>query len=247
VAERGDKWYAPDDAGVFRFELLTDKVEYPTTHAAGGFGWIEDTHGISALVSQSVRNNMQLVVGCGDAEGKAKAAFYLAEKRINVFFPGDRYQDMLLGYQSKGVLMGTAPLKSENGAAVIGDQPVRFSLQETFVVEDTKAIFPMQYYDSAARYFRRLKTFVPVNIDYVEVDAPDQIERILDRARKMKAAAVAVRVATDKEDAGLRKWLAESPHNRAILFHSGLYPFAQPLFADFTGQVTFGDLHPHFE
>ena len=51
----------------------------------------------------------------------------------------------------------------------------------------------MQYYDSAARYFRRLTTLVPVKVDYVEVDAPDQIERILDRARKTKAAAVAVR------------------------------------------------------
>jgi len=51
---------------------------------------------------------------------------------------------------------------------------------------------------------------------------------------------VAVRVATQDEDTRLREWLLKSPDHRAILFHSGLYPFAQKLFEDFPTQVTFG-------
>lgn len=241
------KWFAPDDTGVFRFELLDDKMEYPTSHATAGFGWIEDTHGISALVSQALEQRMQLVVGCGDAEGKAQAAFYLAQKGVNVWFPGDRYQDLLLGYQGAGILLGTAPVKMVDGKVVVGHQPVRFSLSEPIVVEDTKQIFPLQYYDAGARYFRRLSATVRLNLDYVNVDAADQIERVLARARRIRSSAVAVRVATKAEDAALHSWLAESPQHRAILFHSGLYPYAQPLFESYPSQVTFGDLHPRFE
>ena len=190
---------------------------------------------------------MQLVVGCGDAEGKAQAAFYLAQKGVNVWFPGDRYQDLLLGYEGAGIVLGTAPVKMVDGKAVVGHQPVRFLLSEPIVVEDTKQIFPIQYYDSAARYFRRLSAMVPLKLDYVNVEAADQIERILARARRIRSSAVAVRVATKAEDAALRSWLAESLHNRAILFHSGLYPYAQPLFERYPSQVTFGDLHPRFD
>jgi hypothetical protein len=247
AVNRDGKWFAPDDTGLFRFELLDDKMEYPTSHASGGFGWIEDTHGISALVSQALERRMELVVGCGDAEGKAQAAFYLAQKGVNVWFPGDRYQDLLLGYEGKGVLMGTAPVKKVEGTAVVGHQPVRFLLTEPIVVEDTKQIFPVQYYDAAARYFRRLSGMVPLKLDYVNVDAADQIGRVIARAHHLRSSAIAVRVATKAEDAALRTWLTESPRNRAILFHSGLYAYAQPLFESYPSQVTFGDLHPRFQ
>lgn len=247
VAARKGKWFAPDEMGIFRFELLADKMQYPTSHASGGFGWIEDTHGISAIVSQALERRMQLVVGCGDAEGKAQAAFYLVQKGVNVWFPGDRYQDLLLGYEGTGVVLGTAPVKKVGGKAVLGHQPVRFLFSEPIVVEDTKQIFPIQYYDSAARYFRRLSSVVPLRLEYVNVNAADQIERVIARARQLRSSAIAVRVATKAEDAALRRWLAKSPSNRAILFHSGLYPYAQPLFDSYPNQVTFGDLHPRFE
>lgn len=247
VARRGNKWFAPDETGVFRFELLDDKMQYPTSHAAGGFGWIEDTHGISAIVSQALESQIELVVGCGDSEGKAKAAYYLSQKGVHVLMPGDRFLDLLIGYPGKGVVLGTAPVKKVDGVAVIGHQPVRFSLQEPIVVEDTKQIFPIQYYDSAARYFRRLSSFVPLKLEYVNVDAENQMDRVLQRALETKSSAIAVKIATKEEDGALRTWLAKSPKNRAILFHSGLYPFAQPLFDDFPEQVTFGDLHPRFE
>ena len=247
LARQGEKWFAPDETGVFRFEILPDKMQYPTTHAAGSFGWIEDTHGISALVSQALERRVDLVVGCGDSEGKMKAAFYLARKGISVVFPGDRYQDQLLGYQASGVLLGTAPVKKLDGRAVLGHQPVRFSLREPIVVEDTKQLFPIQYYDAPARYFRRLSQTVPLNADYVDVDAADQIQKVLQRADQLGSSAVAVRVATPSEYEALREWLDRSRSNRAILFHSGLYPYAQPLFGQYPQQVTFGDLHPKFE
>lgn len=247
IASWEQKWYAPDEAGIFRFEIVKDKTEYPTTHASGTFGWIEDTHGISALVPQALERDMQLVVGCGDAEGKAKASFYLAQRGVNVVIPGDRYQDLLVGYQAKGTLIGTAPVKKVNGKAVIGHQPVSFSLQEPIVVEDSKQDFPIQYYDSGARYFRRLGHFVPLNLNYILVEDVNQIERVLSRAEEVKSTAVAVRVFTNFEYETLHAWLEGSPERRAILFHSGLYPYAQTLFEDFPQQVTFGDLHPEFE
>jgi hypothetical protein len=52
---------------------------------------------------------------------------------------------------------------------------------------------------------------------------------------------------TQADNNKLAAWLKRSPARRAVLFHSGLYPFAQPLFQEFPQQVTFGDLHPRFE
>ena len=247
IAKNGDKWYAPDETGVFRFEVLADKVEYPTTHVAGRFGIIEDTHGVSALVSQALHRGMQVVVACGDSDGKAKAAYYLAQRGVNVIMPGDRYIDELVGYQGKGTIMGTAPVRKEGDQAIVGGQPVKFALAETIVVENTKKNFPLQYYDAAARYFQRLTKWVPLKLDYVMVDDQGQISRVLARADQINATAVAVRVLSQPEQSQLAKWLEKSPQRRAILFHSGLYPYAQPLFEKFPQQVTFGDLHPRFE
>jgi hypothetical protein len=237
------QWYAPDEKGVFRFKVLIDKVQYPTTHTFGDVGWITDTHGISAVVSEALEYKSQLVIGCGDYEGKVKAAYYLSQHGVNAVFPGDRFEDMLIGYKGKGVLMGTAPVKRVDGVAVLGHQPVKFSLSELIVAEDTAGRYPIQYYDGAARYFRQLSKFVPLNVVYMKVDDENQLGKVLDRA----ASAVAVRIRTEKEDGLLRWWLLQSPKNRAILFHSGLYPYAQGLFRDFPSQVTFGDLHPRFE
>lgn len=247
IAKVNGQWFAPDDEGKFRFNVLTDKVQYPTTHERGDLAWIEDTHGVSALVGQAVERHVQMVVACGDSEGKAEAADYLSHKGIHVVFPGDRYQDLLLGYTGKGVLIGTAPVRQQGGKSVIGDQPVRFSLKETIVVEDTDRPFPMQYYDAAARYFRKLSASVPVKTVYVMVEGPNDIAKVLNQAQALKSNAVAVRITTLDEAIALRAWLEKSSQNRAILFHSGLYPYAQPLFRDFSRQVTFGDLRPRFE
>ncbi|MEO6119708.1 MAG: hypothetical protein ABIP12_03385, partial [Terriglobales bacterium] len=247
IARIKGQWFAPDEHGRFRFAVLGDKVQYPTSHERGDIGWIEDTHGISALAGHAIQRRMQLVVGCGDSEGKAEAADHLSHQGIHVAFPGDRYQDVLLGYTGSGVLIGGAPVKEVAGKTVIGAQPIRFDLRETIVVEDSDRPFPMQYYNSGARYFRRLNGFVPLKLVYVNVDAPDQVHRILTQAKRLNASSVAVRIATLNEAIALRTWLGSSPRNRAILFHSALYRYAQPLFRDFPQQVTFGDLRPRFE
>jgi hypothetical protein len=228
VAEKEGSWSAPDETGTFRFQVLGDKLQYPTSHATDSVGWIVDTHGLSVLVPQALEQHVALVVGCGDAEGKAKAAFHLAQHGVNVVMPGDRFQDLLLGYKAKGILLGTAPVKTVNAKTVIGGQPIRFSLTEPIVVQDTKQIAPVQYYDSPARYFRRLRQFVRLRLDFVDVDDVDQIQRLLDRAAQLRSSVVAVRVVTAKEYNALRHWLEQSPKNRAIVFHSALYPFAHP-------------------
>jgi hypothetical protein len=138
-------------------------------------------------------------------------------------------------------------VKKVDGKPVIGHQPVSFSIAEPIVVEDTNNPFPVQYYDAGARYFRRLNLSVPVHPDYVLVADVNQIDRILDRAKQTNATAVAVRIFTNYEYDALRSWLSGSAERRAILFHSGLYPYAQQLFEEFPKQVTFGDLHPRFE
>jgi len=247
VAKRGNVWYAPDDTGAFRFEVLDDKVEYPTSHVAGRFGVLEDTHGISALVSQAVNRGVQVVVGCGDSDGKAKAAYYLAQRGVNVIMPGDRFLGELVGYQGKGVLLGTAPVRQEGNKAVVGGQPVRFALGETIVVQDTKLRYRVQYYDAGARYFRALAKWAPLKLEFVEVSEQNQLDRVLARAGALGATAVGVRVMTQKEHDLLAAWLKQAPERRAVLFHSGLYPFAQPLFQEFPRQVTFGDPRPRFE
>ncbi len=247
LARRGERWYAPDNAGEFRFEVLDDKLQYPTSHARPESAWILDTHGLSVLVPQAIERRAQVVVACGDSEGKMHAAWHLAQQGVHAVFPGDRYQDLLLGYRAPGVLIGTAPVRVEGDRVVVGRQPVRISLAETIVVQDTRTVFPVQYYDAAARYFRRFRQTVPLRLEFVDVDAADQIGRVLARAEQLRASVVAVRVVTKAEFEELSRWLRRSARHRAVLFHSGLYPYAQPLFEAFPEQVTFGDLRPRFE
>jgi hypothetical protein len=247
VAKRGDQWYGSDETGTFRFPILPDKIMYPTTHVDGDLGIVEDTHGISLLVPGALEHKAQVAIGCGDSEGKMQAALYLANRGVNVIFPGDRYQDELLGYSTPGVLLGGAPVRAEGGKAVVGDQPIKFRVSEPIVAEDTIAPFPLQYYDAPARYFRGLAKAVPLHVTYVRVETADQISRILDEADHQKSTAVGVRIVTEYEYLRLKGWLMQSPTRRAVLFHSGLYPYAQKLFSEFRQQVTFGDLKPQFE
>jgi hypothetical protein len=145
------------------------------------------------------------------------------------------------------VLLGGAPVRGEGGKAIVGDQPIKFSVSEPIVAQDTIAPFPLQYYDAPARYFRALSKAVPLKVTYVRVETSDQISRILDAADQQKSTAIGVRVTTEYEYMRLKGWLMAAPQHRAILFHSGLYPYAQKLFSEFRQQVTFGDLKPKFE
>ena len=246
VAKKGEHWYGPDETGVFRYQILDDKIEYPTTKRRGDYALITDTHGISALVEQSVAAKADLVIGCGDNPGKMQAAFHLAEKGINVYFPCDRQVSMLLGYDAPGVLLGSAPVHVENGTVVIGDHPVRFKIGEKIVVTDIKVDSVARYYDSGARYFRALSQSVPLQIFPVYVGVKED-GKAVDEARRVGADVLGIRVRYQEDYVPVHAWLAESPTHRVVLFHSAPYEPGNRLFAEFPGQVTFGDPHPRFE
>ncbi len=246
VARKGNKWFGPDETGVFRYEILDDKIEYPTTKRRGDYALITDTHGISALVEQSAAGNVDLVLGCGDNPGKMQAAFHLAESGINVYFPCDRQVAMLLGYDAPGVLLGTAPVHVEKGDVVIGDQPVKFKIGEKIVVTDIKADSVARYYDSGARYFRTLSQSVPLQIFPVYVGVKEDAKAVAE-AKRVGADVLGIRVRYQEDYVPVRAWLAESPNHRVVLFHSAPYEPGNRLFSEFPAQVTFGDPHPRFE
>jgi len=246
AARRGDAWYAADENGVFRFEVLPDKIEYPTTRGTADLALLVDTHGLSSLVEGSVERDVALAVGCGDYTAKAEAAYRLARRGIDGYFPCDRFVGDLIGYVGPGVLIGSAPVRAENGQAVIGDHPVAFRIDETIVVEDTDLTGRYRYYDAAARYFRRLNASVPLRLSIVAVDGPGESGRVIARAGELGATAIALRVETEADYVPVRDWLAASPAHRAVLFHTAPYPAGYRLFGEFPAQTTFGDPRPVF-
>ena len=246
LAERGGKWYAPDENGVFRFHVLDDKVQYPTVKYHGGIALMTDTHGISSMVEQAVRRKVDLAIGCGDNPGKAHASYYLAGKGIDVYFPCDREIGMLLGHDQPGRILGTAPIRKTADGAEIGNQPVRFSVAETIVVEDIAEDGAHRYYDSPMRYFKALSAITPLKIHPVTISAIKETGKATAEAVKVGAKAIGVRVAYDEDYDAVKKWLAASKDHRAVLFHSAPYAPGYRLFAEFPQQVTFGDPRPRF-
>jgi hypothetical protein len=246
AVRHGGRWLAADGAGVFRFAVLDDKIQYPTTLVYGDVALLVDTHGISSLVEPARRAGASLVVGCGDTEDKMKAAFELARDGVDVWFPCDRFVGNVLGYDAPGVLLGSAPVRREGIRAVIGDRPIRFEVDEQFVAEDFLGTGPLRYYDAAARYFRALSERLPLKVDYVAVDGAGQSERVVRRAEALSASAIGVRVQTGEDAAPVRAWLAASSRHRAVLLHTVPYPDGYALFDAFPTQTTFADPRPVF-
>lgn len=246
LATKGGKWYAPDEKGVFRFEVLEDKVLYATTKRRGDLALMTDTHGVSSLVDQSVAAGAGLVIGCGDNPGKAQAAYHLAARGIDVYMPCDRSISLLLGHDAPGVILGTAPVHEVNGETVIGGQPVRFRVGETIVVTDVERDSVARYYDAPARYFRALAAVIPLDVRAVMVSEPKQTAKAVNEAKRAGATAIGVRVRHEEDYQAVRAWLSASESNRAVLFHSAPYPPGNRLFGEFPKQVTFGDPRPRF-
>jgi hypothetical protein len=246
AARKGEAWFAPDENGVFRFEVLRDKVRYPTTRASGGLVLLMDTHGVSSLVQSSMREGADLVVGCGDSTGKAQAAYHLASLGVDVYFPCDRFVDELLGYDAEGILLGSAPVRGEGGEAIIGDRPLLFRVDEIIVVGDASLANHYRYYDAPARYFRKLAEALPLRIEWVEIFQPGDSSRIVQRALETGASAIAIRVGQPEDYPPVRDWLAASPERRAVLFHTAPYAAGYRLFQEFPEQTTFGDPRPRF-
>ncbi|HEX6850194.1 MAG TPA: hypothetical protein VF139_02220 [Candidatus Polarisedimenticolaceae bacterium] len=247
AAFRDGRWLAPDADGVFRFEVLEDKVQYPTTRVHGGLALLVDTHGVSALVEAAARREASLVVACGDHPEKMKAALALARSGRDVWFPCDRFVGDVLGYEAPGTLLGSAPVRREGDHAVIGDRPVRFEVAETVVVEDAAPRGDLRYYDAPARYFRALAAKLPIPLQFVEVDGPGQAAKVVDRALALGADVIAIRVETAEDAAPVRAWLSGSPRRRAVLFHTAPYAPGYALFGEFPKQTTSGDPRPEFD
>ncbi|MEW5806112.1 MAG: hypothetical protein AB1756_01990 [Acidobacteriota bacterium] len=246
LAYKDGKWFAPDEKGVFRFQILDDKVQYPTTKQYKNVALMIDTHGTSAVVEQAIREKVDLVIACGDNPPKAQAAYYLASRGVNVYSPCDREIGMLLGHDAQGVILGTAPIRETEDGAVIGGQPIKFSVKEKFVVQDIKEDSIARYYDAPARYFQALGSYVPLNLHTVKISGLSETDRVIEEADRIGAKAVGIRVYSEEDYASVKRWLQSSKENRAVLFHSAPYKPGYQLFFEFPDQVTFGDPRPRF-
>jgi hypothetical protein len=244
----GDRWFTPDVDGTFRFEITADKVYgYPTNLFLDEANvWINDTHGISALAWDAT--DADLVIGCGDHVGKADAAYDLATRGVNVYMPTDRYLYTLMGTQTDGTVLGSAPIRDTDRGAVLGGQPVTFRVDEPIVVSNTTRRYPLQYYDTPFRYFQALASYANVEFELTAVDIPEYGKAgvVVDRARELGAKLIGIRVATLEEHDAVAAWLVEDRARRAILFHSAVYPDGYRLFAEFPAQTSFGDIRPEF-
>lgn len=249
VVRFNDTWYAPDENGIFRFEVPRDKMRYPTNRfLRDDVAVVVDTHGINMIVEQAVRNKATFVVGCGDSPGKAKAAKYLSDKGIAVVSFPDKYFSLLLGENLS--VFGSPPIKDNGYNVIIGGRPIEFALNETFVVTDVPANstkFGFSYYDTPARYFRFLKQYYPLDVRFVYVDDFDSVFNVIREADAVNATALGVRVYSRDDYDAVKDWLLRDKAHRAILFHSMPYPYGYKLIKEFPLQTTFGDVNPIFE
>lgn len=242
-------WYAPDEKGIFRFPVSEDKVyNYPSNIIVDpATVIINDTHGINTIAWDSV--NADLVIGCGDHEGKVEAAYYLASKGVNVYMPTDRFLSLLIGTKTAGTIIGSAPIKKTEEGVIIGDQPVVIELTEPIVVSYSSRGYPLQYYDTPYRYFRALEEYLGTELHIlpVEVGAIGGAVEVVKKARQISAKLIGIRVQSRDEHDTVYKWLEEDKTRRAVLFHSAVYPEGYRLFFEFPEQVTFGDIYVYPE
>ncbi len=249
VKKLDNRWYAPDSEGNYRFEVSEDKVlHFPTSIVIDeNTAIINETHGISAIAWNST--DADLVIGCGDSLGKMDAAYYLAEKGVNVYVPTDRYIGTLLGIKTEGMIIGTAPVKKSEDGAIIGDQPITFDIDETIVVSNSDGGYPLQYYDTPNRYFKELERYIGKTLNIIPVDVLQygKGDNVIEKAIELDATLIGMRVKSKQEHDAVYTWLKEDKDRRAILFHTAVYPDGYKLFYEFPEQTSFGDIYPEFE
>lgn len=245
----GDDWYGPDAEGIYRFPFSVDKVEnFPSTILIDDrTAIVNDTHGISAIAWDST--DADLAIGCGDHPGKIEAAYYLAERGVNVYVPTDRFLSMLIGTHTKALVIGSAPVKEGAEGAVLGDQPISIDVNEPIVVSNAKAHYPLQYYDTPYRYFQALQDYIrrPLKITAVEVKEYGHATNVVDVARANGVRVLGIRVKTKEEHDAVAAWLRGDKRRRAVLFHTVVYPDGYKLFFEFPQQTTFGDVYLRLE
>jgi len=233
------KWYAPNENGVFMFDIPIDKLLYPTTRfLRDDIAVIIDTHGINMLVEQAIRKNATIVVGCCDNVGKIKAVKYLSERRIKAICFTDKYLPLILG--SKANALGSPPIKGN----IIGNQSIEINLNETVIVQNVSSDkFSISYYTTPAIYFTRLNLS---NAVYVNITDFNQMKIIIEKAEKLEANVIAVRIFNSDDYSKVKTWLEKDKRHRAVLFHSVSYPYGYKLIKEYPNQTTFDDINPVF-
>ena len=239
VIKINNSWYAPDENGVFRFEVLPDKIAYPTTRfLKPGIAIIIDTHGISSLVEQSIRYNATAVVGCCDSKGKIQAAKYLAEKDIKVICFTDRFLPDAMFQKN---ILGSPPIRQN----ILGNQPITIKKTDKIIAANaTSDIYALQYYDTSARYFKNLEKSLNIDVEYITITNFNQTDKLIKAAKKQNANIIAARIFNKEDYLEVSRWLSESKQHKAILFHSTSYPYGYRLFKEFPAQTTFDDINP---
>ncbi len=163
--------------------------------------------------------------------------------------PTDRFLSQLIGTKTDGVIIGSAPVKKHEDGAIVGDQPISVDINEKMVVSNSKGRYPLQYYDTPYLYFKELEKYSGKEMSIIPVDIEEygKSGRVVDEARRIGAKLIGIRVAVKEEHDSVYKWLSEDQDNRAVLFHSAVYPEGYKLFFEFPAQTTFGDINVDFE
>ena len=244
VARSGDKWFAVDDQGIFRFEVPKDKLLYPTTRfLRKDLAIIIDNHGINMLVEQAIRKNATAVVGCCDNPSKIYAAEYLAKRNISVVCFTDKYLFQAIGHDLN--ILGSPPIRIFGGKAILGNQPIKISVKEKILaVNSSDSVFSLWYYQTPASYMSVLEDALPINVTYFTLNDFNQMDLAVMAARLTNASVIATRIFNSADYFAVKGWLEENSNNKAILFHSSAYPYGYKLFQEFPKQTTFDDPNP---
>lgn len=245
VARHEGKWYAPDEKGIFRFEVPLDKVSYPTTRFfSESIGMIVDTHGVNMLAEQAIRKNADAVLSDCDHEDKTKAAVYLSEKNISVICFPDRYAYYALGHGAK--LVSSPVWRFEGNRMIYGDAPLTLEKNQKIVVTnaDIGKAYAIWYYTTPWLYFTEINKTFPLEIIPAVVDSFNQTNKVYAIARKYDAEVVAARVFNSYDYEQAKRWLLQNESNKIVLFHSTMYPYGILLMQEFLDQVSFGDVNP---
>ena len=248
VKEIDGKWYAPDEKGVYMFEVPFENVLYPTTRLLRkDIAVIIDTRGIGMIVSRAIAKNATAVLGSCDSAGDVKAALYLGGKGIKVICSTDLSAPMLIG--SNITAAGSAPFRLEGDTAVIGDRRVAISRNEPVVAGDYAGKKEnMLGYGTPAKYFSELeKRGVKLNVYPVGIDGMNQTGKIIRKAKDKKANVIAVRVLSSDDYAIVKAWLEEKSGRQAVLFGSETSPYGYKLSREFKSQTSFDDPNPVIE
>jgi hypothetical protein len=241
------KWYAPNEHGIFMFEVPIDKVQYPTTRFFNeDLALIVDTHGINMLVRQAIQEEATVVVGCCDHPGKVAAALYLNERGIKVICNTDKYLPLALGQTD--LTLGSVPFYESGDSIQFGAQSIELDVHERIIVMNATEDYGLSYYQTPALYFSILqqRTTLPLELVYVTVSGYGQMSTLVNIARKEGSSVIAARVYDGSDYSALKGWLESSPNNRLILFHSEPYPYGYKLLREYPFQVTFDDPKPVF-